>query len=196
MIGKLDVKRGDRMLKNSFIDLKRKLDEYQILLTFTGPLSQEIIEDLGDAITKYMESKQNPKGSTFNIFSVFVEQTQNIKNYQTRNKSKVADESFNNSGFVCIGKTGNRYFVSSGNLVQTDDAPALSARIDALNQMSREELKAAYKQQIRMPRSMDDFTPGAGLGLLDIARKSNEPIEYSFVEYNKELLYFILKVTI
>ena len=41
--------------------------------------------------------------------------------------------------------------------------------------MSKSELKAAYKAQLRQPRD-EEALSGAGLGLVDVARKSVEPL--------------------
>ena len=51
-----------------------------------------------------------------------------------------------------------------------------------------------YKQQIKSGSLSD--RGGAGLGLIDIARKTGKKLEYQFLTLNEEYLYFILKVEI
>jgi hypothetical protein len=41
--------------------------------------------------------------------------------------------------------------------------------------MDKLELKAAYKEQLRKPRE-EGALSGAGLGLIDVARKSSQPL--------------------
>jgi len=51
-------------------------------------------------------------------------------------------------------------------------------RIDELASLDKAQLKARYKEQLRKPRE-DNTASGAGLGLIDIARKSSEPLKAS-----------------
>lgn len=187
------------MLKQNFMELKKHLDENSILLTFAGPFSQEIIEYLGAALKSYMEAEQNNKNSSYNVFSVFVEQSQNIKNYMQCKKLIEINETLINSSILTISKNDGSYVVCSANLIEMEDSPRLASRIDKLNGMSKKELKDAYKNQIKISRNTDknDFK-GAGLGLIEIARKASKPIEYEFLTYenNSPYLYFVMQVTV
>lgn len=185
------------MLNKSVSDLKSKLVENGFLLTFTGPFSQEIIEVLGEAIKKHIMSDENIKSNTLNVFSVFIEQTQNIRNYLGSKRFENEQPEFLNSGMVAIGKTGDRYFVSSGNLSRKEDAQALVARIEELNGMDKVQLKAAYKSQMKKTRIVVDGEPGgAGLGLLEVARKASAPIDYSLTARNERFDYITINVYI
>jgi len=68
------------------------------------------------------------------------------------------------------------YSVSAGNLVETADGEALIKKIKEFTPLSKAELKALYKQQLRMPRE-DGRASGAGLGLIEMARKASVPLE-------------------
>lgn len=187
------------MRKQRFIDLKKNLTENNILLTFAGPLSQEIIVDLGTAIKTYMQTDKASKGNTYNVFSVFIEQSQNTKNYLAMKAAEQTEETFIDSGIVTIGKESDKYLVCSGNLIRLEDTHSLAERIDRLNKMTKEELKAAYKEQIKKFRAMEQGEgQGAGLGLIDISRKASAAIEYDFIPYdkNEQYLYFIMMVTV
>ena len=185
------------MLKDSFLELKAKLDENKILLTFAGAFSQEIIEDLGAAIQKFIQSDGTPKNNTYNVFSVYIEQTQNIRNYLSSRAEDSADDTVLNSGIVTIGRNEDRYFVYSGNMVEKLDAEALSGRIKQLNTMSKEDLKAAYKEQLKKSRSQDPATArNAGLGLIEISRKARLPIEYALTAYDDNYDFFTMKVIV
>lgn len=185
------------MLKEDFIELNQKLNENGILLSFVGPFSQEIIEELGEAIKNHMESESNNKNNIYNVFSVFIEQTQNIKNYlSTANLEEMKFQAMN-SGIVTIGKTNENYFVYSGNYVKKCAAHKLAERIDELNRMGKEQLKQAYKEQKKKPKEQNQIDQnGAGLGLLEIARKATQAIEYALIDKSEQYDFFIMKVTI
>lgn len=184
------------MIKECFIDLNLMLNKYGILLSFVGPFSQEIIEELGEAIKKYMESECNNKNDIYNVFSVFIEQTQNIKNYLSAVCSENIDLPLMNSGIVTIGKCNDKYFVYSGNYIEKSAAHKLAARIDELNSMDKEQLKQAFREQKKKPRCVENSKTGAGLGLLEMARKATETIEYALINKSEKYDFFTMKVTI
>ena len=68
-------------MQTNLLELQKILQQHGVLISFSGRFSQEIIEELGDAVKKYLETESISQTETYNVFSVFIEQTQNIKNY-------------------------------------------------------------------------------------------------------------------
>ena len=66
--------------------------------------------------------------------------------------------------------------------------------LNTVNNATLEELKDMYKKQIKEGRISEKG--GAGLGLIDIARKTEEPLEYQFLQLDQDSFFFILKVEI
>lgn len=60
--------------------LREKFEEQGTIMSFSGAFSQGIIEEVGEAIKIYV-NHQEEKDQIPKIFSVFIEMTQNIKNY-------------------------------------------------------------------------------------------------------------------
>ena len=59
--------------------------------------------------------------------------------------------------------------------------------------MSKDELKALYKEQLRA--EPEDGSKGAGLGFMEIARRASKPIEFDFTDLG-DYAFFALKATI
>ena len=70
----------------------------------------------------------------------------------------------------------------------------LESALNTVNNASQEELKEMYKKQIKEGKISEKG--GAGLGLIDIARKTEEPLEYQFLQLDQDTFFFILKVEI
>ena len=85
--------------------------------------------------------------------------------------------------------------MSAGNLVERDDGQSLVRSIQAIANLDKAALKAAYKEQLRRPRD-SGCASGAGLGLLDIARKSSEPLAASLKEQPDGRAFFSLRAVI
>ncbi|WP_042695872.1 DUF6272 family protein, partial [Azospirillum sp. B506] len=72
------------------------------------------------------------------------------------------------------------------------DVPGLSAMLDRLRGQDKAGLKAIYKEQSRKPREAG--ASGAGLGLIDMARKATRPLEYSLRPVDDAYYFFSLEV--
>lgn len=183
------------MKNNRLLNLHKKLREEGILISFSGKFSQEIIEELGEAVKKYLEAEEHPKTDIFNVFSIFIEQTQNIKNYCVSKKDTGFYEQISNSCIVVIGKneSGVKY-IFSGNMVQNEDTDRLEKVINELHGLDKQQLKKLYKQKLK--QEINPERKSAGLGLVEIARKSTSPLEFSIEEMDELFSFFTLKATV
>lgn len=174
--------------------LKEKFNQDGILICFSGPFSHSIIEELGHAVKKYLESEQASRTSMMDVFSTFIELTQNVRNYAARKEAEGNTDRDFNSGIVIIGRNKESYVVSSGNFMEIEDLKIIADKLETLRVMSPEELKNAWKTRIRQETPPD--ATGAGLGLIDMSRKSTKPLEYSIDSLDERYAFFSIKATI
>jgi hypothetical protein len=179
-------------MEANLLELQQTLRQQGILISFSGRFSQAVIEDLGDAVKRYLETEAISQNETYNVFSIFIEQTQNIKNYGSKYEARPNGTMIAGSGIVTIGKTNDGYFVSSGNLIENDDADRLRERIKALAGLDKTALKRLYKEQLR--KEPEPGATGAGLGLIDMAKRSSRPLEFSILPQDRQFSFFTLKV--
>jgi hypothetical protein len=179
-------------MEMNLLDLQKILQNYGALISFSGRFTQEVIEELGDAVKKYLETETVSQNDTYNVFSVFIEQTQNIKNYSSQKSGLPMGDRIANSGIVAIGKSDEGYFVSSGNLVDNKDIPMLIDRLNEIAALDKAGLKKLYKEQ--MKKSISPDSTGAGLGLIDMARRAKKPLSHSMVSLDDQISFFTLKV--
>ncbi len=174
-------------------DLKQTVNKYGVLISFAGPFSHGIIEELGQAVTKYLESQDLSKATLMDVFSVFIEQTQNVRNYAVNRETEGNNDLDFNNGIVTIGRSGPHHVVCSGNFLKKSDAENLTIKLNQLHNLDKKELKALYKQQLREERKPDQ---GGGLGLIDMARKSTLPLEYEVRQLDEKYCFFSLYATV
>jgi hypothetical protein len=171
--------------------LRETYNQKNILLCFNGPFSQGLIEEIGSALKRHLQSETPASSSALDVFAVYIELAQNIREY-----SRARNYSETEASATCVvgrNKDG-RYEISAGNVVETTDAERLCARVQELSQMDKAQLKAAYKERLRAPRGEND---SAGLGLIDIARKASAPISCSTQPINTgQKMFFSLRVEI
>lgn len=170
--------------------MQQTYNRQRIMLCFNGPLTKSLIEEIGIALRNYMQRENAPASSSMDVFGAYIEMTQNIRHYAV---SKGWDESDAAATVVVARDENGRYVVSAGNVVDVEDGQVLRARIEALAAMDKGRLKAEYKEQLRQPRAADAHS-GAGLGLIDMARKAAEPLACSLRTLDDGRAFFSLRV--
>ncbi|MEX2443953.1 MAG: SiaB family protein kinase [Alkalispirochaeta sp.] len=165
--------------------LRTTFEEQGVMICFNGPFSHSVIEQLGEAVKKHLQSSEAPRDRVTDVFSVFVEQAQNLKNYTAARLEGI--------GTLAIAREGERYVVSSGNMILPEDGADLRARLDEIIAADAATLKSMYKTRLRQP--METGT-GAGLGFITMARKATEPIVYSITDTVGTNDFFTITVTI
>ena len=175
-------------------DIKEKLRDAGILVSFSGSFSHDLIEELGRAVKKYLESAESRPSAMMDVFSVYIEATQNVRNYSQRRLTAGASKAALEANILVIARRNDHYEISAGNTVDVSDIPALTTRLERLAGMDKAELKALYKEQLRKERGPEDG--GAGLGFIEMARRASEPLQYSFTPIDNDSSYFSLSVVI
>ncbi|MFQ3675701.1 MAG: SiaB family protein kinase, partial [Endomicrobiia bacterium] len=89
-----------------------------------------------------------------------------------------------------IQKKADSYYITTGNLVEKEVIPKIQQQLDIINSFEAEDLKVYYKK-ILEDGSISD-KGGAGLGLIEMARKSGNKLFYDFASINSKYSYFYL----
>lgn len=183
------------MLAQWYRSFKRNLDERGIIFSFSGYMSEGILFSLGDAMRQKMALEDTDITTIKKVFSVFVEQAQNIIRYSAEKVQRTGEKSVElSSGMVTIGMEDGRFFIVCANTVLAEDMPRLRERLEKLRNMDRDEIKAYYKEQLR--EAPEENSRGATIGLIEIARRASQPIEFDFDTIDAEKSFFVLKVCI
>ncbi len=175
-----------------FFALRELFNRSRILLCFNGPISRSLIEEIGNALKNYLQADNALPAAAMDVFGVYIEMTQNIRHYALAQ----GYDDLASSATVVVARDGDgRYLVQAGNLVEPADGEALLRRVNELAALDKNELKAAYKAQLRQPRD-ENARSGAGLGLIDVARKAALPLSASLAPVNEGRAFFSLRAVI
>ncbi|MGO4999375.1 biofilm regulation protein kinase SiaB [Oceanisphaera sp. W20_SRM_FM3] len=166
------------MLSIDLLSIREQFNKNHILLCFNGPISRSLIEEIGNALKNYLHADNALPHAAQDVFGVYIELTQNIRHYANRLNYSEAEGS---ATVVVARNAEGNYLVLAGNQVELADGQSLCERISELAELDKAELKKAYKTQLRQPRE-EDALSGAGLGLLDVARKSTQPMVAKLVD--------------
>ena len=167
---------------------REKMVAEGVMFCYSGPVSQGLIEEVGQAVRTKMTAQAESKTIIERIFGIFVEQVQNIMNYSAEKLDSLR------SGIIIVGREARAYFVLCGNVVDDDNRLKIVRTLREIEGKDKHELKSLYKQ--RMKQTEIQIGKGAGLGLIDIARKASRPLEYCLQEMGTNRSFFASKATI
>ncbi|GAJ23666.1 unnamed protein product, partial [marine sediment metagenome] len=71
---------------------------------------------------------------------------------------------------------------------------ALSTMLEHINSLDKKGLTQLYMKQLRKGRLSD--RGGAGLGFIDIKRKTGKDLKYDFLPIDKDTSFFLLTSTV
>ncbi|PWC32516.1 SiaB family protein kinase [Azospirillum sp. TSO35-2] len=183
------------MLAQQYAAIKRDLDDKGIVFSFSGYLSEGILYSLGEALREKLTLEDADGPTVRRVFSVFVEQMQNIIRYSAEKvRGRPGGTVELSAGMVTIGMEGGKVFIVCGNTVRNDDVARLRDRLDHLKSLDRDGIKTYYREQLR--EEPDSGSRGATLGLIEIARRASEPIDYDFDPMDTDRSFFCLKVRV
>jgi hypothetical protein len=168
-------------------NLREQFDASGMMMCFNGPFSHSIIEEIGTALRNHLSAENIAGAAVQNVFAVYIELAQNVRNYLFLRGLGQGETS---ASIITIARWGEGYAVSSGNMILKEDAGPLCARIEEINAMPPDALKRAYKEQMR--RDTPSEALGAGLGLLEIARRSSAPMNCSVRDIDETYIFFSL----
>lgn len=155
-------------------ELRNQFDKYGIMMCFNGPFSHSIIEEIGKAVRNHLAAENIAQAAVLDVFAVYIELAQNVRNYLTLREIALSDAT---SSIITIAKKGESYAVASGNIVLKGDGEVLCRRISEVNAMTPEEIKRQYREVLR--RDVAPGALGAGLGYLEIAKRSSQKMSCS-----------------
>lgn len=175
--------------------MKLESNQQGIIFSFNGFISEGILFALGDALKRKMSQDETNLCTMKRVFSVFVEQAQNIIRYSADTLAKAGQEVDRlSSGVITVGCEAGRFFVVCGNVMRRQDAIPLEARLEKIRNLDAAGIKAFYLEKIK--DTADPSSMGASLGLIEIARRASEPIQYDFMEIDEDNLFYCMKVFI
>jgi len=182
---KLDVS-----LLKSVLNIYDELFSNGVSLVYLGEFNHEITKMFTSMAEDDLERQSTTMSVKRRVYHVMVETLQNMN----RHSDEIANDDNIGKGLFMIGKRNDSYFVITSNRVTDDNKEKLQSALNQINSATREELKEMYKKQIKGGKLSDKG--GAGLGLIDIARKTTGKLDYHFIPYDSDDYLFILNVEI
>jgi hypothetical protein len=172
-----------------FSSLFNKLDDYQLSYAYSGEFIDSLTGHILSLVETSMEVESETSKTKKKVYYIMVESLQNITRHQSNTIDRKTKE-----GFFSIHKTKLGYLVTSGNLVKKSNIEALREKIEKINSLNQDELRDYHKEMLSAAELSEKG--GAGLGLLEMLRKSGSKLNYDFVDVNETFSFFYFQAKV
>lgn len=172
-------------------NLHRTMLSQNLILVYQGDFTQETTKSILAMAERNLDSSGEESTIKRKVFNVMVEALQNI----VKHSDELIDGHIrSHAAIFLIGKEANRYSIMTGNPIRRSNVEKLTQSLNHINSLDKDGLKELYKNIIKSTTISEKG--GAGLGFVDMARKSGEKLEFAFPEMNSEYCFFCLKVNV
>ncbi len=177
----------------SIFDILKRMSAENIILSYHGEMSEALLESVYAKMNQHFDEKAEIPDKRKKFFLIMVECLQNVYHHQVKPDELIeAEHDF--SGFIISITSENKYRVAAGNFIENKSINQLKEKIDKMNSFSSEELRSFYQESLATAELSEKG--GAGLGILEMARKSGMPLKYEFTPVNDKYSFFSLVVNI
>lgn len=166
-----------------------KMKENKVNLAYEGEITHQITKAFTALTESNMANEEDYNSVQKKVFHVMVECLQNISKHSER-----SENAKDGRGIFMVSKGEEEYNVTTANVINNEKIEELTEMLNNINSLDKIGLKQLYKQQIRDGRLSEKG--GAGLGFIDIARKTGEKLVFNFLPINDIQSFFVLISTV
>ena len=171
--------------------LYQTMEQEKVILSFNGVVTSDFLTAVLDIMENKMNDLDESPKTKKKVYYVLVECLQNLYHHiedeeGVKSNSKVA--------LVMIVKDEDGFLIQTGNYIDKKNVEKLDQRLKKINSLDKEDLRDYYREVLGNGSVSNKGT--AGLGMIDIARKSGNKLEYEFLDIDEEFSFFSLNVKI
>jgi len=177
------------MSLNSIYELYQTMERDNTIVSFRSAVTKELLTSVLNIMESKLDSFESSPKTRKKVYSVLVECLQSLDNKE----NKINKYAYYSSILIISNPTGY-YEIKTGNFIRNNKMKKLEERLDKINELNKEELRELYKSVLNKGQFSKKGT--AGLGLMDIARKTGNKLDYGFLPIDDNFSFFCLNVKI
>jgi hypothetical protein len=173
---------------DQYFDIDRMMSENELLLAYRDHITESTVQQLLSITELKLVQSGEDKKLRKRVFNILVECLQNIVNHaEQTNEDSVAS-------LLLIGRHNSDFFIVTGNRIRNSKISALEAKIEEINSWDHSDMREIYSS--KLGKSEYSEKGGAGLGLLDIYKRSGRKLKYTIQPVNDEVSLLSFHISI
>ncbi len=173
----------------------KNIYDQNIILLYKGELTFDLVTSLIATLEERLEELEENRKVKKKFYNVSTECLQNLYYHLDEvNADELRISTYDSrSALILIAARKRFYSLQTGNYVPTESVGNIKNRLDEINNIEPDELRALYKRVLNEQEFSDKGT--GGLGFIDIARKTGgEKLRYKFQTVTNKVSYFTFQV--
>lgn len=181
-------KTNHRAFLDFFYNYYSKTMGHDISLAYEGEINQQLMKAFTGQVTGRMDRESEDPVLQKKVYHVMIECLQNItKHALEEGELTLRDQE---KGLLMVTRSKKEYHIVTGNYIEQKRIPALNNLLEKVNNLDPDDLDDLHRKKLKQGKISSKG--GAGLGFIDIKRKTGRNLEYHFLPVNKTLAFFTL----
>lgn len=174
------------------IDLKALVDSDTVLLHHEGAVDKDVVLNTLAQMEDILEAENLDRQKRRKLVNIAIETLQNLQLHAY--DSNLGEYPYPTCFYLT--KSDGSLSIIIGNLISNEETVVLEDKLLKINSLSDEEVKFLYG--VIMKQTVVKFSSkgGAGLGLIDMKKKSGNSLSYLFQPVDDKVTYFSLRIRV
>ncbi len=167
--------------------LYKNIYDPSILLLHKGNISFDLISLIMDQLEQSVNTLEEDRKVKKKFNNILMESFQNLGHHAQKDVTA-------NTDLIMVVSRKRFYKIITGNLINKSAVEPLKTQLEEINSMDYDQLRVYYKKVMSEEGFSDKGT--AGLGFIDMARKTKQKLAYNFYDIDDDKAYFSFEVKI
>ncbi len=177
---------------NFIYNYSKNIPENEINFIYEGEINHQTILTFTTLIEAHLIKNGEKNIVKKKVFNILIESLQNIYNHgNCLSNTKDIEPG---KGVIMVSNNQTFYKITSGNIIKNDIIDIIKPLFLKINTCNKKTIRELYKKQLAEGRV--SAKGGAGLGFIDMARKSGQKIDFDFIKIDSKLSFFIISFKI
>lgn len=168
-------------------DVYKYMNDRHIIMSFLGDFTHKVVTSLLTSVKRIIDTAEMDFQMKKRFYAVVVECLDNI----SRHNFAIDGEQLparHTATIFTISEYPGHFTIQTGNYIHNKNIPALAARLETVNNLDKEGLKALYREKM-----LSSPETGGGLGIIDISLRTGCKISFDFKPVNDDISFFVLQ---
>ena len=174
---------------DQYFDIDRMMAEHELALAYRDHITEDTVQQLLSITELKLVQSGEEKKLRKRVFNILVECLQNVVNHAAAVETK--DE---HASLLLIGRHEGDFFIITGNRILSDRISYFEKKVTEINSWEHEDMREIYST--RLGKSEYSEKGGAGLGLIDIYKRSGRKLNYDIQKIDERVSFLSLHITV
>jgi len=175
------------------LEIHQFMNERNVIMSFMGELTHQVTTSLLKNLKEDMNAANVDVVTQKRLYGIIVECLDNIsKHWIALDIEKVLGRA--SPPIFMLSRVNNYYIILTGNHIPNEQIDLLVKKIELVNSLDKKGLQDFYRQTLAKESPLE--RDNAGLGIIDIALKSGNKLEYDFRPVTKDVSFYVIQARI